>query len=134
MTFKCAFATQIKGGKCRFYSTVTACEMCIKGFFRHAFACCQKEVKGVSRFVCDSSQRFAKNVVEDTCEAGQRFVKGAFRVSRSHVSPELLARAPHSRLATSHRVPHLLRFCCLLHGFLALYTKDATISVLLLYA
>ena len=85
----------------------------------YAFACCQKRVKGVSKFVCDSSQWFVKDVVEDTCDAGQRFVKGALCGPPSHVSAELLARAPHSRLATVRRVshdPHLLRFfSCLLH-------------------
>ena len=68
-------------------------------------------------------------MIEDTCDAGQRFVKGALRVPRSHVSPEPLARAPRSRFATVHRVPHLLRSSCFLEptGSLALYTKDVII-------
>jgi len=43
---------------------------------------------------------------------------GALRVPPSHVLPEILARAPRSRLATVYRVSrdsHLLRFSCLLH-------------------
>ena len=90
----------------------------------------------MNRFVCDSSQRFAKDVIEDTCDAGQRFVKGALRVPPSHVSPELLARAPRSRFATVSRVsrdPHLLAFPACYTGFVALYTKDAIIFVLLFY-
>ena len=70
-------------------------------------------------------------MVEDTCNTRQRFVKGAWRVPRSHVSPELLARAPRSRFASVHRVPHFYAFSACYTGFLALYTKHAIISVLL---
>ena len=70
-------------------------------------------------------------MVEDTCDTGQRFVKGALRVPRSHVSPELLARASRSRFASVHRVPLFYAFLACYTGFLALYTKDAIISVLL---
>ena len=104
-----------------------------KVFLWYAFACCQKRVKGVSKFVCDSSQRFAKGVVEDTCDTGQRFVKGASRVPRSHLSPELLARAPRSRCATVHRVPHLLRFSCFLDWlFSSVYERCNNIRTLVL--
>ena len=70
-------------------------------------------------------------MVEDTIDTGQRFVKGALRVPHSYVSPELLARAPRSRFASVHRVPLFYAFPACYTGFLALYTKDAIISVLL---
>ena len=72
-------------------------------------------------------------MVEDTCDAGQRFVKGALRVLRSHVSPELLARAPCSRFATVHRIPHLLPFSCFLDWlFSSVYERCNNIRTLVL--
>ena len=67
-------------------------------------------------------------MVEDTC---QMFVKGALRVPHSNVSPELLARASRSRFASVHRVPLFYAFPACYTGFLALYMKDAIVSVLL---
>ena len=60
-------------------------------------------------------------------------MKGALRVPRSHVSPELLARAPRSRFATVHRVPHFLRFSCFLDWlFSSVYERCNNIRTLVL--
>ena len=65
----------------------------------------------VIKLVCDSGQRFAKDVVEDASDAGQIIVKSALYVTRSLVSPELLAHDPRPRFATVYHVSrdaHLL--------------------------